>query len=179
MAVVFSQALKVGQMGESLIASWLRSRCWHVLPVYETEINTGKGPRLFAATCELIVPDMFVFNGARARWVEAKHKTAFTWYRKKQVWQTGIDRHHFHQYRRVAAIGAWPVWLMFLHRGGQAKDSPPNSPSGLFAGEIEYLASCIDHEDDSASRTGMVYWNYDALKCLASLDEVYGLRLAV
>jgi len=178
-AVAFSQSLKVGQMGESLIASWLRSRGWHVLPVYETEINTGKGPRLFAAMCELIVPDMFVFNGMRARWVEAKHKTAFTWYRKKQVWQTGIDLHHFEHYQQVADLSAWPVWLMFLHRGGQAKDSPPNSPSGLFAGEIGRLSECYDHIDINVGRTGMIYWNHDVLRCLASLDEVIGLKVPV
>ena len=45
-------------MGESLIARWFRERGYNILPVYETELNTGKGPRVFAAQCEIVAPDL-------------------------------------------------------------------------------------------------------------------------
>ena len=45
----FSDTLKQGQLGESLIAKWLRRQGWSILPAYEKEIDNGKGPRLFMA----------------------------------------------------------------------------------------------------------------------------------
>lgn len=55
--VTFEEKLKVGQIGESLIAQWLRLRGCHVMPVYEMEIGSGKGPRLFSATGQLMRSD--------------------------------------------------------------------------------------------------------------------------
>lgn len=174
----FADQLRYGQAGESAIAHWLRSRGNTVLPVYEKIIDSGKGPQLFLPDGEsLIAPDMFVFKTADAWWVEAKHKTAFTWYRIGQRFETGIDLRHYHDYLRVDDLTPWPVWLLFLHRGGQAKDSPP-SPSGLFGNTLAYLRHHESHRSDKHGRTGMVYWCIDDLVCMATLDEVEG-RLAV
>ena len=63
----FEDALEVGRIGEGLIAAWWQAQGWHVLPAYETEANSGKGPRLYMATQErLITPDMMCIKGARA-----------------------------------------------------------------------------------------------------------------
>ena len=63
----------------------------------------------------------------------------------------------------------WDLWLMFLHKGGVAKDSPL-SPSGLYGGEILYLKNHICHESDKWGKSGMVYWNINTLEKLANYD---------
>lgn len=169
----FTRNLASGKVGESLIACWLRSKGYNIMPVYEIEIPQGKGPRLYATTGELIAPDMLVFGCNRVRWVEAKHKEAFSWHRITGRWVTGIDLTHYEHYLRVAQISPWPVWLMFLQQGGQAKDSPPNSPSGLFGGDLTRLSENENHRFGGYGKGGMVYWAHETLQRLAAMDEVY------
>jgi len=162
----------MGQAGESIISRWLRSRGCAVLPVYEKIMDTGKGPHLFLPQGSVIAPDLFVFKGHDAWWIEAKHKEAFSWYRITSQWVTGIDLHHYEQYLRVDEMTPWPVWLLFLHRGGQAKDSPPNSPAGLFGQTLELLRHQENHRSDKWGKGGMVYWACNSLLLLESLPNM-------
>ncbi|MCB0105488.1 MAG: hypothetical protein KDE53_06255 [Caldilineaceae bacterium] len=174
MARDFDRQLGFGRAGESAIAMWLRRRGYSVLPVYEKIIDEGKGPQLFTPTQSLIAPDLLAFRGDDQLWIEAKHKTAFSWYRKEQKWVTGIDLHHYKQYLLVAESAPWPVWLLFLHRGGQAKDSPPDSPAGLFGNKLSFLKDNESHRSDKYGRTGMVYWARQSLHKLAEINEIVG-----
>jgi hypothetical protein len=167
----FAGKLQYGQVGESKIAKWLNSRGYSVLPVYEVEMNTGKGPRLFAPSKKLIAPDMFAFKADNQIWIEAKHKTAFSWHRITGQWVTGIDLKHYLDYCEIDAYSPFRVWLMFLHDGGQAKDSPPNSPAGLFGNKIEILKGCENHRHNNWGKSGMVYWSMNSLKKLAPIEQ--------
>lgn len=158
----FARNLQSGKAGESAIAEWLKGRGWNVMPVYEKIIDEGKGPQVFSADRELVAPDLFVFNGQKCLWVEAKHKTGFTWHRLTKKWETGIDRRHYLDYLEVRKRSGIPLYLMFLHKGGQAKDSPP-SPAGLFSAEILHLSENINHTDYRWGRSGMVYWAIETL----------------
>lgn len=170
--MTFANSLAYGQTGETAIALWLRSRGSTVLPVYEKIIDTGKGPQLFLPEgASLIAPDMLVFRGNNVLWIEAKHKTAFSWHRLTGRWVTGIDLRHYADYCQVDDYSPWPVWLLFLHRGGQAKDSPANSPAGLFGNTLSILRACENHRSDKWAR-GMVYWSIDNLKWIADLKDV-------
>lgn len=171
-SVTFRQTLHFGQTGESEIALWLRQRGFTVLPVYEKILDTGKGPQLFLPVDCLIAPDMLVYRGDEALWIEAKHKTAFSWHRITGRWVTGIDLRHYEDYLLVDTCSPWPVWLLFLHRGGQAKDSPPNSPAGLFGNKISVLKNCENHRHDNWGKSGMVYWSIDNLKLIAKLNDL-------
>lgn len=171
----FTNMLEFGQAGESVIARWLRSKGNFVMPVYEKIVDTGKGPQLFTPSEQLIAPDLFVFKGMGAYWVEAKHKTAFSWHRISSRWVTGIDVRHYEHYLKVDAQTPWPVWLVFFHEGGCAKDSPLESPSGLFGNTLRFLARNVNHKSDLWGKTGMVYWARDKLKLLASLKELKGV----
>lgn len=165
----FEEHLKMGQIGESEIARYLISRGWMVLPAYEIEISSGKGPRLFTVNGQLITPDALVFNAKQVSWVEMKMKSAFTWYRIGHCWQDGIDKRHWEDYCKVADKTSWPVWIMFLHRpGGIAKDTPPSlmPPTGLWGQSIRRLREGIDHESDRHAN-GMVYWNLSVFKKLS------------
>ena len=170
--MTFDDKLAVGQAGESAIARWLRKRGYSIVPVYEKIMDTGKGPQLFTPTSKLIAPDMFAFNGDKALWIEAKTKSAFAWHRISSSWTTGIDLAHYEDYLMVDDLSPWPVWLLFLQRGGQAKDSPPNSPSGLFGNTLSRLRHTENHRHANWGPTGMVYWDIDALLLIAPLDEV-------
>lgn len=169
----FNTQLRFGQAGESVIARWFRSRGYAVMPVYEKIIDSGKGPQLFLPNDEaLIAPDIFVFKTDNASWIEAKHKTAFSWHRITGRWVTGIDLRHYNDYLKVEDSTPWPVWLLFLHEGGQAKDSPSDSPRGLFGGSLAYLRKNESHRSDNWGKSGMVYWSINSLRLIATLEEV-------
>jgi len=175
--MTFTESLDYGTAGESLISRWMRKRGNWVLPVYEKVIDTGKGPQLFTpdAGVSLICPDLFVFSPKERCWVEAKRKSAFTWHRISQRWVTGIDLRHYGHYLEVDDKTPWPVWLLFLHENGQAKDSPPGCPTGLFGEALQKLRKCENHRSDKYGKDGMVYWACESLRKLAELQDVLSL----
>ena len=63
----------------------------------------------------LILPDLIVCYGGKPRFVEAKQKQVWSYWRSGDCWETGIDQYLFDEYRKVAAITKWPVFLFFLH----------------------------------------------------------------
>lgn len=173
-SIGFENNYNYGRVAESYIARWMMRKGYSVLPVYE-KLHDGKGgPRIFSLKRNYIAPDMMVIKKKSIFWIEAKHKNAFSWYRKKQIWTTGIDRNHFKSYLDIASDFSYPVWILFLHRDGIAKDTPKGmqGPTGLFGGEIFYLGRSYDHTSVRHGRNGMIYWNHDVLKKLACLDEV-------
>lgn len=171
MSLAQTTQYQFGVAGESRIARWLRALGYTVLPVYEKLVEDGKGPQLYLPQGHLIAPDLLVFNAKRVLWIEAKHKTAFSWHRLTSRWVTGIDVRHYEDYCRVQNETPWDVWLLFLHEGGQAKDSPANSPRGLFGNRLAYLRLHENHQHENWGRSGMVYWALDSLKHLAKLQE--------
>lgn len=176
-AATFQANLEYGSAGEGRIAKWLRGRGYTVLPTYEKIIDSGKGPRLFTAGAPLIVPDLLVFNSAKAFWVEAKRKAAFTWHRKTGRWVTGIDLPHYEDYCRVNDETPWPVWLLFLHEAGRAGDSSAGCPTGLFGNSLDALRCCENHRY-IARPPKMVYWWADSLRKIAELDALPGTGCA-
>lgn len=168
----FAEMSEFGFAGESAIAEWLKRHGYTILPVYEKILDTGKGPQLYTPDGDLVAPDLLVFRGERVLWIEAKRKTAFSWHRNTGRWVTGIDLRHYEDYCRVADCAPWPVWLLFLHEGGQAKDSPPGSPGGLFGNTLEHLRAHENHRHENWGSGGMVYWNIDELNPMAELSEV-------
>ena len=141
-----------------------------MLPVYEVEKGNFAGPRFFPSEhSPLVAPDMLTFANGEVIWIEAKHKTAFTWHRKTKRFVTGIDLNHYRDYLRIQEIVEQPVWLLFLHKGGQAKDSPP-SPSGLYGNSLGYLKNHENHRHQNHGRYGMVYWAIHDLRKLAEYD---------
>lgn len=171
----FHEQLQTGLIGEGRISRWLIGRGNMVLPAYEVETHHGKGPRLFTEEGPIISPDLLVFGNNGVRWIEAKTKSAFTWHRISQTWQTGIDRRHWREYLRVAMITPFQVWLLFLHcPNGLAKDTPDGltSPTGLFGNTIEKLNATIHHEHENHGPSGMVYWDLSSLRKIADYDSV-------
>lgn len=181
----FAEHLRFGQAAESQIGRYLRKNGYTILPVYEKILDTGKGPQLFTASTELVAPDMLTYKGGEVLWIEAKHKTAFSWHRITQRWVTGIDLRHYKDYCKVADGSPWPVVLMFLHRGGEAVGQPiheSGSPSGLFWSPISLLRVNENHRHDGWGKSGMVYWarqeDGGPLMKMADLHDVIGREAA-
>ena len=173
----FEQSLTVGKTGESLIARYMLSRGHSVLPIYEVLPGNYKGPALYTATRgQLVAPDMLILGkDGKITWIEAKHKSAFAWYRKTQEWHTGIDCHHFEQYLQIQDLHPnIPIWLLFLHQNGRAKDTPEGmiSPTGLFGNSLTYLRDNVHQTDTRWGKHGMVYWGLTALRLLAPLEQL-------
>lgn len=186
----FQDQLVIGQIGESKIARWLRNRGSYVMPVYEKEIDNGKGPRLFCPEGQLVTPDLFAFPSME--FIEAKHKSVFSWHHKTGTWLTGIDLNHYGDYQKVQEQTGRRVWLFFLHRsstpsqidlrgrGGCYKCSnsssgsccPTECPTGLFGGSISHLAANEHHQHSNHGRHGMAYWSVDTLTRHASVEEL-------
>jgi len=152
------------------------------LPIYEKEIDTGKGPRFFVPDgLEFVAPDMFVLP--KMLWVEAKHKTVFSWHRISENWCTGIDINHYDEYKKVQEISGRPVWLFFLHRARKPDSRdlkhgcPPECPAGLFLGGLDYLSRNENHRHTNWGRHGMVYWNVGTLRLVASLAELESIGI--
>jgi hypothetical protein len=192
----FKRQLTIGSVGESLIARWLMARGHAVLPVYEIETSSGKGPQLFSGSGGLVAPDMLVFTANGQMFIEAKHKSVFTWHRNTQQWTTGIDLQHYRDYLLVAKQTRLSVWLMFLHKSSVPDERdvkhgcPEKCPTGLYGGELFDLVTKENHRSKELDlyrdgfkghgKSGMVYWAIGSLRLLASLDEVMdaGLRVA-
>ncbi len=175
----FQQQLAFGKVAETHIATWLRRvRGYDILPVYEQEMETGKGPRLFTIDDEIVAPDMLALRDEHIMWIEAKHKSVFSWHSITQRWVTGIDLRHYGDYQRIAQRYPWPVWILFLHRSSHTdqKDlrwgAPPICPTGLFGGSLPYLSQRESHRSDKWGRSGMVYWAHETITRLATIEEV-------
>lgn len=176
----FEKQLAFGQIAETEIARWLLDRGNFVLPVYDIEYDSGKGPRLFGKNEQIVAPDLVVIRHDKSLcWIEAKHKTVFTWSGRHKKFVTGIDLHHYENYLRAAKVTGWPLWLLFLHSSGTTDgrevhrwNAPPQCPTGLFGNELGYLRKMENHRDSRHGHSGMVYWAESSLKKLASLSEV-------
>jgi len=175
----FQKQLAFGQMAETLIARWLISKGKTILPIYDIEYDTGKGPRVFGENdFQYAAPDLLVWSDKGTVWCEAKHKTVFSWYRKSKQWETGIDLNHWTAYQKVAERIGLPVWLLFLHRSDKPSpedlrwDCPAICPAGLFGNELSQLTESTSHTSHLHGRHGMIYWAENNLLCLASLEEM-------
>lgn len=184
----FQDNLAQGMVAESAIANWVKSRGSSVMPAYQVEKHSGKGPQLFTFRGGFVAPDMLVFSDHGIQWIESKHKSVFTWHRKTSQWTTGIDLKHYADYLHVAKQTKLPVWLLFFHRESHpsaddlASGCPKECPTGLFGGELFSLVVKVHHQSPSFDpersgmkghgKSGMVYWAADDMRLLATKEEV-------
>lgn len=188
----FRNMFATGRLSESRIARWLiQEEQWNVLPAYDMELVTGKGPRLFTPQGELVVPDLLAMklqgNECLLAWYEAKHKTRFSWYRRARSWQTGIDLRHYLEYLQVQEITQREVYLCFFHEGSapsasdRANGSPSLCPTGLYRQSLRTLMVHEDHRGEyqrDGRRYQMVYWNEHDLVRVATVEQVTYRRQA-
>jgi hypothetical protein len=174
----FQYQLGFGKIAESAIAKYLiEEKGYAILPVYEIEHPNRKGPRLSSGGDELRAPDMLAFRDDKTLWIEAKHKTAFTWHRKTSKWVTGIDMSCYQDYLKINERIHHPVWLMFLHCSStpDTRDlrhgCPNRCPVGLYGNTLDYLHSRVNHTFRGYGHGGMVYWAESKLHKIAEASD--------
>jgi len=169
----FHEWLATGRLSESRIARWLiEMEHWNILPAYEIEMPTGKGPRLFTPQGQLIVPDLLALKlhekECLLAWYETKHKTRFSWYRRARSWQTGIAVRHSLDSLQVQEQTQWDVSLCFFHERSDpspqdlSSGSPLRCPTGLYRQSLRVLMQQEDHRGvflRDGRHYQMVYWN--------------------
>lgn len=189
----FNDCYAFGRIAESQIARWLiHSQGYIILPTYEIEIPSGKGPRLFTSLGELVSPDILAMRyevrKLILKWIESKHKTRFSWHYRSKNFQTGIDLRHYLDYIEVQRLSKIDVSILFLHISSEPSPSdiqhgsPSACPTGLFGRPLRYLME-HEHHRDSYDKFGreypMVYWNASDLEKMATLDEVKALPISL
>jgi hypothetical protein len=186
----FDANLETGQRTENLVANWLRSRGSTTIqicdsPLFIDEKGAKRGPKVLDQAGFFTAPDIMTWKDGECMWVETKHKTVFTWWRIGKRWQTGIDAHHYEDYREVKRLTGQRVFITFLHVSSTpasydtAHDCPPECPTGLFVAEIFRLENTV-RIDPRWGRHGMAYWNASVpgqqdgpLQRIATLEQVY------
>ena len=165
----FAKRYQFGRAGELEIQSRLKKAGYNILATCQIVPESGHGgPRIVTPTKnDPVVADFFVWRGVVSRWIEVKHKSAFSWYRKTSCWVTGINLHQYRDYQEIERTSPWPLWLFFLHDGDYAIGSPfPDSPSGLFGNKLSYLTAHEHHRATQWGSSGMVYWAIEQLEPL-------------
>jgi len=162
----FQRKLALGREFEKLIAAWLKSRGWRILPVYDySGLGEDKAPKLEGAapTPSLIVPDLLTARMGELKWVEVKYKTKADWTRKTSRLETGINLRLWKHYVEVQAVTGVPVWIMFVHEHEQE----------VRGESIDQLRQDFRvYDGNKMGRGGMVFFAYDELKRLTNLPEL-------
>jgi len=163
----FEKSLEVGKVGELMIQNWFESKGFCAFATCLMIGSDNKGPRVNMYNGQKrVAPDLLVFNDKKMYWIEAKNKNAFTYYRKTDTFQTGINLNHYNDYVEINKNFPHDIWILFLQREGVAKDSN-KGPSGLYGDTITELLKKIDHKTDE-----MVYWNEKDLTKIDTYQNV-------
>ena len=172
------EGAELRELADDIGANGLREPIW----LYEGNVLDGRN-RLRA--CEMVGVEPFfrTFTGGRE---EALALVVSENLHRRHLTQEGKEsamlalRQRGWSYRRIAAEVGVAVGTVHAHvtagvqnRTPAAKDSPEGCPTGLFANSLAWLREHENHRHGNWGASGMVYWAVDALRLMASLEEVY------
>ena len=169
-AGTFEARLSFAKAIERAGEEWLKRRGWLVLsPSDYSGPDDDKPPSLHGAARSFVLPDTLAFRAGRARFVECKWKTAATFHRVTQRWETGIQLRHWEDYRRVRAESGVPTWIVWVH--GREREMRGMDLEGL--SEL----SPRPYDGPKMGPGGMIFFPWQGLVRLASLDAVVACML--
>lgn len=155
---------KRGEEFERALSSYLQSRGWGVLPVYDYSGAEDKAPAMHVGAQDgLILPDLFVARAGVSHWCEAKRKTRADFTRVTQRLETGLPLRLYKHYGHVKERSGIDVWLFFGHEQEDA----------VRFTEIDALKPRLYH-GHGMSYGGMAFFAWDELRELCSLSQVLG-----
>lgn len=168
--LTFSQKMKMGKWGEGIASRYLIERRGATIFPAADYVPDNGGPRVSSNDRKTVAPDLLVWEGKHARWIEVKTKSSFSWHRRSGCWETGIDRKYYVEYKSMHDSSPWPVYLMFLQLGESRKDDPVGvpQPSGLYYNSIDILGQL----NVARRYEGMIYWKITDLIKIAELGEI-------
>lgn len=168
----FDDALRRGRLVEAAVCTFLHSQGWNTLEVNATTRDTH-GPRLYVEGRALIAPDrLLIHPSGLMRWLEVKEKQGWTWFRHRNVFQTGMNARQFDDYLQLPALTGHDVWLIFVQQGGQTQGYAHPTPAGVYGNLATHLGPLADHRALSKG-VPMVYWCLESFKLLATLKDVF------
>lgn len=169
----FDEQMADAKKYEKAMAQWFRKNGFTIFPACDY-LPENKGPRVLSSNRSTVSPDLLVWKGKDALWMEIKSKSSFTWHRRTGCWQTGIDWKYYVEYKSVHKDSPWPVHLVFLQLGKPRHDDRGRlQPSGLYYNSLDVLGEPgIGRTYNPGQRGGMIYWKIDHLIKLAELHEV-------
>lgn len=173
----FEKKLEWGEEGETQICKWLNTFDeFSVMRVWaKVQGNLQTAPKIKIDGQYYSTPDIQVFQGKKRIFVESKRMTGFTFFRKTQTWQIGIDKAKLMEYRFLQEQLDQQIDLYFIVEGKKVVGTDQLHDSGIYRMNV---SAEIDHEWNMWSdnrQTLMVYWNEDQLTKLAEYDEVMSL----
>lgn len=151
---------KRGRQGEQLVAAWLQSRGWWIIPSYD--YNGGgeeKAPRLQGARKGLVIPDLDISKNRTRLWAEVKTKSAATFYRKLARDEHGIAMRLWEHYHEVQKITGCQVWIFIVEE----------STKTLLAESLDVLDLEM-RESHSESMGAMIFWPRASFKEIANAE---------
>ena len=164
---IFDDKLALGRSYEVQYANWVMLKCnARILPVYDYNGQLGdKAPKLqgISPNASLVVPDLLVCEDGATSWVEVKYKTRADWTRITNRLETGIPLRLWRDYEAVQEASGLPVQLVFIH--GQEGEVRGNTINNLRLIKRVY-------EGNSMSYGGMVFFPYEMLPIITTLDEL-------
>jgi len=172
--LTFSQKMKMGKWGEEIALRYLIEKLGATVLPAADYVPDNKGPRVSSSDKKTVAPDLLVWKGKRAYWVEVKTKNSFSWHYISNSWQTGIDYKYYVEYKSMHDSSPWPVYMMFLQLGESRHDDRVGvrQPSGLYYNSIGVLGEPGVGRRHTDERRDMIYWKITNLIKLAELDEI-------
>lgn len=111
----FYEKLAYGEEGEKKIASLLLKRGVAVMPLYQFKATTT--PILLNNNRVLTMPDLCCWSKGEGYFVECKRKNQ--WVKFKGQFETGLNKHHFDEYKKIKNITGQKVYIFFIHDGDE------------------------------------------------------------
>lgn len=149
---LFHARLEAARIWECRFMAYLQARGLHVIPAYAMDSGRKLSPSIYGpGGARYTLPDLLVFNDARATWFEVKFKSRTFRAPELGAWVTGLDDYLYRDYQQVQRITGFDVQLIFIHeRENQIRQGPLNTIPGIHR----------------TSRGKLCVWPFDGLKRL-------------
>lgn len=155
-----SEKYKRGRNGEIIVADWLKSRGWYVIPSYDYSGEDGnKAPKMEGALAAYVLPDLDVAKSGKRAWAEVKTKAGPTLHRNTNTLVHGINLRLFRAYKKVEAITGCEVHL-FVYEEDSLK---------ILFRPLGQETDGRVYDGGKMGRGGMIFWPRSSFKLVAEV----------
>jgi len=161
----FVSNLDSGQDWEKYLFSWLRTKGCYTITTHQYGL-LDEAPYIHCPDgTKLPQPDGMISYKSELSFIEVKHKTEYL-VRDYPILKTGLDLISFRNMQRIKDITGIPVWLYFIHTGGEEENR------FILAQEIDELPAPERSFTDSTSDSQLAVWPISVFKNKGSSDKL-------
>lgn len=144
-----SAEFRKGRSGEVVVAEFLKSQGYWVVPSYDYSGEDGnKAPRMSGVAGFLVIPDLDVCKNGTRFWCEVKTKDKATLHKKTGVYEHGISSRHYRDYLRVERQSGCQVVLFIVEQ----------NTGEILSRKLCELPEPRMYDGKKMDRGGMVFW---------------------